>query len=151
MKRVAGAGVGAGDDAEPEPEECAQLPLPVADETGGRHDDHPSDPPPRQHLAHDEAGHDRLAGPRVVGEQEAQRVLREHALVDRDALVRQRVDAGGLAGERRVALMTVGQMQGLGDGQDGIGAAGEVECRSHGRRAERGLGRWLDAARRLRG
>ncbi len=33
-----------------------------------------------------------LAGHCVVGEQEAERVLPEHALVDRDALVRQRVD-----------------------------------------------------------
>ncbi len=150
-ERVAGAGVGAGDDAEAEPEQRPQLPLPVADQTGGRRDDHPFDPSAQEHLAHGEAGHDGLAGARVVGEQEAERVLPEHPLVDRDALVRQRVDAGRLAGEGRVALVTVGQMQRLGDGQDGVCAAGEVERRRRSVGRGRGSRRRVRPARRPRG
>ena len=41
-------------------------------------------------------GHDRLAGAGIVGEQEAQRLARQHRFVDRRDLVRQRID------ERRV-------------------------------------------------
>ena len=39
-----------------------------------------------------EAGHDRLAGARVVGEQEAQRLAGQHLAVHGLDLVRQRVD-----------------------------------------------------------
>ena len=150
-ERVAGTRRAAGDDPESKPEQRPQLPLPVADQTGGRHDDHPLDPSPRQHLAHDEPGNDRLAGPRVVGQQEAERILTEHSLVDRDALVRQWIDARGLAGERRVALMAVGQMQRFGDGPDGIGAAGEVERWGHALRPGPGPDVRLDPVRRPRG
>ena len=47
-----------------------------------------------EELADEQPGHDRLAGARVVGEQEAQRLAREHLLVDRGDLVRQRLDRG---------------------------------------------------------
>ena len=53
-------------------------------------------------LLHQQAGHDRLAGAGVVGQQEAQRLARQHRLVDRRDLVRQRLDVGGVDGQQRV-------------------------------------------------
>ena len=121
----------AGRDTEPQPEQRTQLALPVADEPGRRHDEHAADSAAGQHLADVEAGHDRLAGSGVVGQQEAQRLLREHPLVDRDALVRQGVDARDLGGEGRIELVTVGQAHGLGHRRYGVRVAREVErhCR----------------------
>ena len=47
-------------------------------------------------LLHEEPGHDRLAGARVVRQEEAQRLARQHRLVDRGDLVRQRVHVAGV-------------------------------------------------------
>ena len=69
-ERIAGARVRAPHDAERQREQRPHLPFPVADQAGRRHDQHAPDQPARQHLAQVEAGHDRLARPRVVGEQE---------------------------------------------------------------------------------
>jgi len=43
-------------------------------------------------LLHEEPGHDRFAGARIVGEQEPERLPREHRFVDCRDLVRQRID-----------------------------------------------------------
>ena len=90
-------------------EQLAQLALPVADQTGRRHDQHAPDEPARKHLADVEAGHDRLAGAGVVGQQEPQRRLGEHVLVDGDPLVRQRVDQRDLGGEGRIEEVAEGE------------------------------------------
>ena len=132
-ERIAGPRIRPGDDAELQAEQGAKLPLPVPHEAGGRDHEHPPDAPAREHLAHVEAGHDGLAGPGVVGQQEAQRVLPEHALVDRDALVGEGVDARRLAGEGGVELMPVGEPQGFRDGGKRGRISGEVE---------RGRGGW---------
>ena len=50
-------------------------------------------------------GHDGLARPRIIGEQEAQRLTREHGLVDGRDLVRQRFDERRMHGEHRVEQM----------------------------------------------
>ena len=50
-----------------EPKQRAHLPLPVADQTRGRDDEHAADESPGQHLADVEPRHDGLAGPGVVG------------------------------------------------------------------------------------
>ena len=102
----------AGRDAKPQPEQRPQLALPVADEPGRRHDEHAADSAAGQHLADVEAGHDRLAGSGVVRQQEPQGLLRDHPLVDRDALVGQGVDARDLGGEGRIELVAVGQAHG---------------------------------------
>jgi hypothetical protein len=47
---------------------------------------------PGDQLLDEEARHDRLARARVIGEQEAQRLTRQHGLIDRGDLVRQRFD-----------------------------------------------------------
>ena len=112
-KRVAGPGVRAADDAERQLEQGAQLPLPIAHQAGRRHDEHPPDAAPAEHFPHRQAGHDGLAGAGVVGQQEADGVLRQNALVNGDALVRQRVDAGDFAGECGVELVAEGQPVGL--------------------------------------
>ncbi len=59
----------------------------------GAEDEDPLDDVREAKLLHKQAGHDRLAGAGVVGEQEAQHHLRQHPLVDRLELVRQHVDA----------------------------------------------------------
>ena len=67
---VAGAGVGAAHDPERETKQRAHLAFPVADQAGrGDHED-AGEETAREHLPHVEAGHDRLAGTGVVGEQE---------------------------------------------------------------------------------
>ena len=131
---VSGACVVAGGDAEPEPEQVPHLPAPVADEAGGRDDEHPPREAPRQHLAHVEPGHDRLARAGVVGQQEPERRSFEHAFVDGNPLVRERVDERGLRCEGRVGHMAVGKAPRFGDGGDGFRVGGEVRRRG-GRQA----------------
>ena len=64
--------------------------------------------------------HDRLAGPRVVGDEEADAGLGEQVRVDGIHLVRQRIDLGHGHGEVRVVL----------EGQpDAVGLGGEPEVR----------------------
>ena len=58
-----------------------------------------------QHLPDVQAGHDRLAGAGIVGEQEADGQLRQHVVVDGDPLVRQRVDLRDLGREGRAGQM----------------------------------------------
>ena len=60
-------------------------------------------------------GHDRLAGAGVVGEQEAQRLARQHRLVDGRDLVRQRLDERGVDGEHRIEQMREADALRLGD------------------------------------
>ena len=98
-----------GHDSELQPEQGTQLAFPVADEPGRRDDQHAANTPAKEHLPHIEPRHDGLAGARVVGEQEAERLLQQHPLVDRDALVRERIDPGRLAREGSVELVPVGQ------------------------------------------
>ena len=133
VERAALAEVRPGDDAEAEAEEFPQFALPVADEAGGRDDERPGEPPPGQHLPEVEAGHDRLPGPGVVGEQEAEGVLGQHPLVHGDPLVREGVDPGGFGGERRVELVPVGQPQRLRHRRRGLRIPGEVQRRRVGR------------------
>ena len=127
-----------GDDAALQPEKGAKLPLPITHEPRRRDDQHPANPAPEQHLAHVQPGHDGLAGTRVVGKQEAQRLLRQHSLVDRNSLVWKRVDPGGLARERRIELVPVRQTVGFRDQQHGRGISGEIQwnvgCRQVARR-----------------
>ena len=66
-------------------------------------------------LLDEQAGHDRLAGARVVGEQEAQRLARQHRLVDGRDLVRQRLDERGVDREHRVEEVREADAVRLGD------------------------------------
>ena len=60
-------------------------------------------------LLEQQAGHDRLAGAGVVGEQEADARQLQEVVVDRLELVRQRIDAGDR--EREVRVVLVGQAE----------------------------------------
>ena len=124
---VSRAGVGAARDTERETEQRAHLAFPVADEPGRRHHEDARDEAAREHLAKVEAGHDGLAGTRVVGKQKPQRRLADHVLVDGDALMRQGVDRGYLRGESRVEKMPAGKAGSLCDSGDRLGIRGEVE------------------------
>ena len=130
--------IGSGDDAALQPEQGAKLPLPIAHEPRRRDDQHPANPAPGQHLAHVEPGHDGLAGASVIGKQKAQRLLRQHSLVDRNSLVWKRVDPCSLACERRIELVSVRQTVGFRDQQHGRGISGEIQrnvgCRRVARR-----------------
>ena len=88
---------------------------------------------PRESISRTvQAGHDGLAGAGVVRQQKAQRVLAQHVLVHRDALVGQRIDARDLAGEGGVELVAERQPVGFRDGQHGVRVAGEIKHRQVG-------------------
>ena len=144
-KRVPRPGVGTRHDAELEPEQGAQFPLPVPHQPRRRDDENATDPPPHEHLAHVETGHDCLAGPGVVGEQETKRLLGEHVLVHRDPLMGERVYPGDLAREGRVELEAVSQPQAFGEEGKAVGASIEVE---EGR-GQRGIGGAGEGSRRM--
>jgi hypothetical protein len=69
-----------------------ELGLPLFSERAGNHDEATSEVAPHDELADEEPGHDRLARARVVGEEEAEWLARQHRLIDRGDLVRQRLD-----------------------------------------------------------
>ena len=113
------AGVGAveqvlGDDVEAEPELVVELVLPLGDEAAGGDDEDALGVAPDHQLLDVEPGHDRLAGARVVGEEEAQRLAGQHLAVDGLDLVRERVDLAGGEGEVRVEEVREVDPAGLG-------------------------------------
>ena len=68
----------------------------------------------RDQLLHEKPGHDRLASARIVGEQEAQRLARQHLAIDGRNLVRQRIDEAGVNREIRIEIMRELDAVGLG-------------------------------------
>ena len=126
-ERVPRPGVGTRYDAESEPEQSAQFPLPVPHQPRRGDNENAANPPAHQHLAHVETGHDGLAGPGIVGEEETKRLLGEHVLVHRDPLVGERMYPGDLAREGRVELVAVSQPQAFGEEGKAVGVTAEVE------------------------
>ena len=116
-----------GYDAEPETEQGAELPLPIAHEPGWGDDDYPSYPSTHEHLPDAQPGHDRLARTRIVREQKAKRIFAQHVVVDRDALVRQRIDPGDLAREGRVELIAVPEAEVFDEQGEALGISGEIQ------------------------
>jgi hypothetical protein len=131
-ERVAGARVRPGDDFEPQPKEGAQLALPASDQAGGRDDQHPADKAARQHLPDVKTRHDGLAGTRIIGQQKAKPRLRQHMLINRNALMRQRINAGDFSRECRVEDMTVRKPLGLSYRANTLGIGGKVEVGGSG-------------------
>ena len=141
VERILRPDVCAAHDAEIQSKEVQQLPPPVADQARGRNDQHALEPLSRHHLADVETGHDRLAGAGVVGEQETERILLQHPLVHRKALVQQRIDARGLDRKGRVELPPERQPKGVGHGEHRLGIAREVQIDpGPRRRAQRSQG-----------
>ncbi len=91
-----------GEDAELQPEFLEQLVPPLLDEAAGRDDQDAAGVRPHDQFADVEAGHDRLARAGIVGQDEAQRLARQHRLVDGGDLVRQRVHVRGVDRHHRV-------------------------------------------------
>ena len=100
-----------GEDVEVEVELLVELRLPLLDERPGRDDQAALEGAADDELADEEPGHDRLAGARVVREEEAQRLARQHRLVDGGDLVRQRLDDA--RGDREVRVEEVGEVDAL--------------------------------------
>ncbi len=142
-ERVRVSGISAGNDLELKTEECGEFALPVPNETGGRNDEDALDEAAGFHLAQVKAGHNRLAGARVVRKQEPQRKLFEHVLVHRDSLMRQRVDLRNLGGEGRIEHVAKRQAFPLGQRLDDFGRTREIHCGRPGRRGHYKELRWL--------
>ena len=119
-KRVAGARLRATHNSEWEAEQRAHLTFPVADQPGRRNHENAFDEPARKDLSGIEAGHDRLAGAGIVGEKEPQRRQAKHVLVDRDPLVRQRIDQRNLRREGRIEEVAVSEAGCLGHCRDHV-------------------------------
>ena len=115
-----------GEDLEVQVEPAAQLVLPLLDQAAGATMRQRCRSPRTMQLLDVEAGHDRLAGAGVVGQQEAQRLARQHRLVDGRDLVRQRLDVGGVDGQHRVE--EVGQADALRLGDQAEEGAVAVEA-----------------------
>ena len=78
-----------GHDLEREAEAAVELVLPLFDKIAGAHHQAPLDVAASDQLLDEQPGHDRFACAWVVREQEAQRLARQHGLVDGGDLVRQ--------------------------------------------------------------
>ena len=103
------------ENVELEVEAAIQLVLPLLGQTARADDEASLQIAARDHLLHQEAGHDGLAGARVVRQQKSQRLARQHLLVDRCDLVRQRFDERGMDGEHRIEQMRQPDAVRLGD------------------------------------
>lgn len=117
------------EDSELQAEFLEQFVPPLLDEAARRDDQHPPSIGPHDQFADVEARHDGLARAGVVGQDEAQRLTRQHRLVDGGDLVRQRLDVGGVDGHHRIEQKRQ---------VDPLGLAGEnklfpVAVNAHGR------------------
>ena len=104
-----------GQDLERQVEAAVELVLPLLGEAAGADDQAALEVAAGDQLLDEQARHDRLAGARVVGEQEAQRLARQHRLVDGRDLVRQRLDDRGVDRQHRVEEVRQPDALRLGD------------------------------------
>ncbi len=102
----------AGEDVEGEAELLGHLVLPLLDQAARRDDQAALEVAADQQLLDQQPGHDGLAGAGIVGEQEAQRLARQHLAVDGGDLVRQRLDLRRADGE--VGVEQVGEPDAVG-------------------------------------
>ena len=102
----------AGGDVERQPELAGELLLPLFNETSGAYDKTTSDVTACHQLADQQTSHDRLSGAGIVCQQKAQRLARQHRLVHRSDLMRQRFDQRSVHRQQRVEQ--VGQQDALG-------------------------------------
>ena len=100
------------DDLEALAELVLQLPLPLEREVRRSDDQRAPDQAPGLQLLEQQPRHDRLAGARVVGQEEADSGQLEEVVVDRLELVGEGIDAGDREREERVVF--VGQPEPMG-------------------------------------
>ncbi len=122
-----------------EPELLGELVLPLLDQRAGGDDEAPREVTAEQQLLDVEAGHDRLARAGLVGQQEAERALRQQLAVHGGDLVRQRLDRARRNGEHRVELRGHGQAPGPSHEHEQSAVAGELERPSSSRQPQPGL------------
>ena len=79
-----------GEDLEVQVEALVQLILPLLGQAARTHHQTALQIAAGDQLFHQQTGHDRLAGAGIVGQQEAQRLARQHRFVHRGDLMRQR-------------------------------------------------------------
>ena len=112
-------------DVEAQAELLGQLVLPLLDEAAGRDDQAALEIAADQQLLDQQPGHDRLAGAGIVGEQEAQRLARQHLAVDGGDLVRQRLDLR--RADREVGVEQMRESDAIGLGRQAQQAAVGIE------------------------
>ena len=98
---IAGAGrfqLVVGEDVERQLKAAMQLVLPLLGQAPGAYDQAALQVAAHDQFLHQQPGHDGLAGAGVVRQQEAQRLARQHSLVNGGDLVRQRLHQGGVDG-----------------------------------------------------
>ena len=110
----------AGDDLERQAELREQLVLPLLDQAARADDQAAAQIAADEQLLDEQPGHDRLAGAGVVGQQEPQRLARQHLAVDGGDLVRQRLDERGVDGQQRVEQVGQADAVGLGDEPEAV-------------------------------
>ena len=115
-----------GHDLERKVEPAVQLVLPLLDEAPRAHDQATLQVPSGHQLLDQQAGHDRLARPRIIGEQETQRLPLEHLVVDGRDLVGQRIHQRSVDGEERIEQ--VGELDAVGLGHETEEGAVAVEA-----------------------
>jgi len=89
-----------------------ELGLPLLGKRAWNDDEAAAQVAPHDELADEEPGHDRLAGARIVGEEERERLAGQHRLVDGGDLVRQRLDQA--RAHRDVRVEEIGKVDPLG-------------------------------------
>ena len=104
-----------GDGVKAEPEFLGHLILPLFDEVARRDDQAALEVATDQKLLDQQPSHDGFAGARIIGEQEAQGLSRQHLAIHRRDLVRQRLDLRRGDGEIRVK--EVGEPYSIGLGR----------------------------------
>jgi hypothetical protein len=110
--------VTAGEDKEGQAELLEQLVLPLINQASGGDDEHAASVCPHDQFADVEPGHDRFAGPGIVGEYVAKRLAGKHRLVNGGDLVRKGIDVRRVNGHHRIEEK--GQV-------DPLGLASELE------------------------
>lgn len=131
-ERVPGAGVvdvGAGEHVERQPELLVELVLPLLHQRPGGDDEAAAHVTAQHQLLDEQPSHDGLAGTRVVGEQEAQRLTRQHLLVHGADLVRQRFDRRGEHRLHRIEEMGEADALRLRREAEEVAVGGEGELR----------------------
>ena len=99
------------DDEELLVELLLEFALPLEGEVGRGHDQDALAHAPELELLDEQPGHDRLAGPGVVGQEEADAGELQQVVVDRFELMRQRIDAGD--GQAEIGIELVGDAEGV--------------------------------------
>ena len=118
----------AGEDVELQAELLAEFVLPLLDKAARGDDQAAFEITASDQLLDQQAGHDRLSGAGVIGQQEPQRLARQHLAIDRRDLVRQGLDQAGVDGEVGVEEVRKLDPVGLGDQPEQTAVSVEGPC-----------------------